>query len=57
MPFAMLRRAQGMDYVRTDSAPVSAFIPVNSVRTKVYTPLQILTHNVMFISIAVDVFG
>lgn len=35
MPFAMLRRAQGMDYVRTDSARVIAFIPVNSVRTKV----------------------
>lgn len=35
LPFAMLRRAQGMEYVRTDGALVTAFTPVNSVRTKV----------------------
>jgi hypothetical protein len=35
MRFAMLRRAQVMECVRMDSARVSAFIPVNSVKTKV----------------------
>ena len=56
----MLRRAQGMEYVRMDGARVTAFTPVNSVRTKVYnniTPLQMYAaYNVMLISIVTVLF-